>query len=155
MHAYCLVKFKFIFHFIKTDIQTQYFSLRTIQRCFYCICRYKLNISNYIVITNYISRHSFMTYTNSVHRNLSHYRICHCPQNTASGARSAPATRALSNEKPVLPYVWLKLEFDWSEAAFFAVSVARRRCKPHHEEQRISDQIGSMSMNCMPFCFRN
>ena len=82
-----------------------------------------------------------MTYTNSVHRNLSHYRICHCPQNTASGARSAPATRALSNEKPVLPYVWLKLEFDWSEAAFFAVSVARRRCKPHHEEQRISDQI--------------
>ena len=92
-----------------------------------------------------------MTYTNSVHRNLSHYRICHCPQNTASGARSAPATRALSNEKPVLPYVWLKLEFDWSEAAFFAVSVARTslQAAPRGAENKRPDWLNEYELHAV------
>ena len=38
--------------------------------------------------------------------------------------RSAPATRALTYPTAVLPYVWLALESDWLNAAFFAVSVA-------------------------------
>ena len=43
---------------------------------------------------------------------------------TSPACRSAPATRALTYPTAVLPYVWLALESDWLNAAFFAVSVA-------------------------------
>ena len=67
--------------------------------------------------------------------------------------RSAPATRALTYPTAVLPYVWLALESDWLNAAFFAVSVAAAAavlrvaalCTIHHEEYCVLGRSSSVA----------